>query len=254
MSRILSAAGALVDRIKINAVSRECRDGRALWIKRRRWTARPIMACANRFFRLAGNPVQALDDLAMWQRWEVDCFLRLHGAHFLAFADGAYAVAAEEVPGESLACHLNAGTLTPRMLEAAGGELRRAHAAECATFRGSWSHGDPHAGNFIYDAADDRARLIDFEVMHDPTICADERHADDLLILLQDMLGRIAAEQWLPNAHAFFAGYGRPEIVARLRKTLVMPHGLPRVWWAVRTTYLQSAELERRIRALRDSI
>src|ERR1700719_427466 len=109
MSRILSAAGALVDRIKINAVSRECRAGRALWIKRRRWAARPIMACANRFFRLAGNPVQALDDLATWQRWEVDCFLRLHGGHFLAFADGACAVAAEEVPGESLASHLNAG-------------------------------------------------------------------------------------------------------------------------------------------------
>jgi len=254
MSQILYAAGTLVDRIKINAVSRECRAGRALWIKRRRWTARPIMVCANRFFRLAGNPVQALDDLAMWQRWEVDCFLRLHGERFLAFADGACAVAAEEVPGESLSHHLNAGTLTPRMLEAAGLELRRAHSAECAAFRGPWSHGDPHAGNFVYDAAADRARLIDFELMHDPTVCADERHADDLLVLLQDMLGRIAAEHWLPNAHAFLAGYGRPEIVARLRKMLVMPRGLPRVWWAVRTTYLQSTELERRIVALRDSI
>ena len=77
MSRILSSAGALVDRIKINAVSREWREGRAVWIKRRRWTAAPIMACANHFFRLAGNPIQAIDKLAAWQRWEVDCFLRL---------------------------------------------------------------------------------------------------------------------------------------------------------------------------------
>jgi hypothetical protein len=254
MNRILSAAGVLVDRIKINAVSREWRDGRALWIKRRRWTARPIMACANRFFRLAGNPIQALDDPATWQRWEVDSFLRLHGGQYRAFADGARAVAVEEVPGESLSHHLHAGTLTPRMLEAAGRELRRAHAVECATFRGPWSHGDPHAGNFVYDAAADRTRLIDFEVMHDPAIGAEERHADDLLILLQDMLGRISAGQWLPLAHAFFAGYARPHIVARLRQKLVMPRGLPRVWWAVRTTYLQSAELERRIVALRDSI
>src|ERR1700685_626257 len=117
MSRILSSAGALVDRIKINAVSRECRDGRALWIKRRRWAARPIMACANRFFRLAGNPVLALDDLVAWPRWEVDCFLRLHGEQYQAFAEGASAVVAEEVPGESLSCHLTTGTLTPRMLE-----------------------------------------------------------------------------------------------------------------------------------------
>ena len=254
MSRILSTAGALVDRIKINAVSRECRDGRTLWIKRRRWTARPIMACANRFFRLAGNPVRALDDLATWQRWEVDCFLRLHGGEYRAFADGTCAVAAEEVPGESLSHHLKDGTLTPRMLEAAARELRRAHAAECETFRGPWSHGDPHAGNFVYDPATDRARLIDFEVMHDPAIGADERHADDLLILLQDMLGRIAADEWLPQAHAFLAGYGRPEIVARLREKLVVPRGFPRVWWAVRTTYLKSAEMERRIRALRESI
>ena len=254
MSRILCTAGAFVDRIKINTVSRECRAGRALWVKRRRWTARPIVACANRFFRLAGNPIHAFDDLAMWQHWEVNCFLRLHGEHFLAFADGACAVAAEEVPGDSLSHHLSAGTITPRMLESAGRELRRAHAAECTTLRGLWSHGDPHAGNFVYDPASDRARLIDFEVMHHPTICAEERHADDLLILLQDMLGRIPAGQWLPGAHAFLAGYGRAEIVARLPEKLVMPRGLPRVWWAVRTTYLKSAELERRLVALRNSI
>ncbi|MEI9892688.1 MAG: hypothetical protein WDN28_01915 [Chthoniobacter sp.] len=199
----------LVDRIKINAVSRECRDGRALWIKRRRWTARPIMACANRFFRLAGNPIRALDELAAWQRWEVDCFLQLHGGEYQAFAEGACTVAAEEVPGENLSHHLSRGTLTPRMLQAAARELRRAHEAECAVFLGPWSHGDPHAGNFVYDPATGRARLIDFEVMHHPTIRAEERHADDLLILLQDMVGRISAEQWMPGAHAFLAGYDR---------------------------------------------
>jgi hypothetical protein len=254
MSRIVSAAGALVDRIKINAVWRECRGDRALWIKQRRWTAQPIMACANQFFRVVGNPIRALDEIAMWQRWEVECFLQLHGGEFHAFAEGASAVVAEEVPGKNLSYHLGNGTLTPRMLEAAARELRRAHAAECATFRGPWSHGDPHAGNFVYDDATDRARLIDFEVMHHPTIGADERHADDLLIFLQDMVGRIAAGQWLPSAQTFLEGYGRPEIVVLLRKKLVVPAGLPRIWWAVRTTYLNTAELQRRIGALRESI
>ncbi|MEP6673191.1 MAG: hypothetical protein ABJF10_28840 [Chthoniobacter sp.] len=254
MSQIFSAAGALVDRIKINAVSRECRDGRALWIKRRRWTARPIMACANRFFRLAGNPIQALDELAIWQRWEVDCFLQLHGGEFQAFAEGACAVAAEEVPGKSLSHHLSHGTLSARMLEAAARELRRAHEAECATFHGPWSHGDPHSGNFVYEPSADRARLIDFEVMHHPTIGADERHADDLLIFLQDLVGRISIEQWMPSARAFLSAYDRQEIVVLLRQKLFVPRGLPRVWWAVRTTYLGAAELERRLRALRESI
>lgn len=254
MSQIFSTAGALVDRIKINAVSRECRDGRALWIKRRRWTARPIMACANRFFRLAGNPIQALEEPSAWQRWEVECFLQLHGGEYYAFAEGHAAVAAEEVPGKSLSLHLKQGTLTLPMVEAAARELRRAHEAECETLRGPWSHGDPHSGNFVYEEATDRARLIDFEVMHHPTIHAEARHADDLLIFLQDVVGRIAAEQWLPVAQAFLSSYGRPEIVALLRDSLVVPRGLPRVWWAVRTTYMGTAELERRVGELRESL
>ena len=60
MSRILTAAGALVDRIKINAISREVRGGHFVWIKRRRPIARPLLACANHFFGLAGTPVRAL--------------------------------------------------------------------------------------------------------------------------------------------------------------------------------------------------
>ncbi len=254
MSRILSSAGALVDRIKINAVSRESRDGRAVWIKRRRRTAAPIMACANHFFRLAGNPIQAIHELAAWQRWEVDCFLRLHGDGFRAFADGPRAVAADEVPGKSLSAHLTAGTLNSRMLAAAARELSRAHEASCPVFAGPWSHGDPHAGNFIYEPELDRARLIDFEVMHHPTISAEERHADDLLIFLQDVVGRISLEQWLPSAHTFLEAYDRPEIVARLREKLIVPRGIARVWWAVRTTYLGAAELRRRTEALRANL
>jgi hypothetical protein len=255
MSRILSAAGSLVDTIKINQLTRESRGGRTFWIKRRSWTAGPIMACANQFFHLAGNPIQALTDLPTWRGWEVECFLRLHGEHFQAYRDGAGAVAAEEVPGKNLSQHLNAGTLTVRMFAAAARELRRAHQQECTSFRdGSWSHGDPHAGNFVYEEATDRARLIDFEVMHHATMSAEERQADDLMVFLQDIMGRIAPEQWLPGAHAFLNAYACPEITARLREKLVVPRGLGRVWWAVRTTYLAPSELQRRIRALRASI
>ena len=254
MSRLLTAAGALVDRIKINALSREIRDGRPMWIKRRRAGAGPILACANRFFRIVGNPVQALADPAAWQRWEVECFLALHGAGFHARPDGPRTVAAEEVPGIDLSQHLQAGTLTGAMLAAAGRELRRAHARICADFAGPWSHGDPHLGNFVHEAAADRARLIDFEVRHHASLAADERHADDLLVLLQDLLGRSAPAPWLPSAHAFLAGYDRPAITARLREKLVAPRGAARLWWAVRTTYLAPAELTRRLAALRASL
>lgn len=247
--------GACVDRIKINAISREVRDGRVVWIKRRRRRAAPIVAAANRFFLLAGNPVQVLTDLPRWQRWEVDCFHGLHGDRFRAFADGDRGVGADEMPGISLTVPLDDGSLEPTMVAEAAWELRRAHGWKCAEMGGTWSHGDPHLGNFIFDRAERRARLIDFEVMHDPALSADERHADDLLVFLQDMVGRIAADRWLPNAHAFLDAYARPEIVAILLLRLVLPVRLfPRLWWKVRTTFLPAGELAARLAALRDSI
>ena len=110
------------------------------------------------------------------------------------------------------------------------------------------------SGNFIFDPADGRARLIDFEVMHHASLSADERHADDLVVFLQDLMGRTTSDRWLENARAFLEGYGRPEIVALLARKFVVPHGLARLWWSVRTTYLSRAELTRRIGELRASI
>ncbi len=254
MSHFFRVAGSVVDQIKINILSREIRDGRVMWIKRRRWAAGPITACANRFFDLAHNPVHALHDLAAWQRWEIGCFLRLHGEGFRAFPAGARAIAADEVPGRTLAAHLDDGTLSAPMLVAAARELRRAHACRCPEFGGAWSHGDPHAGNFIYDRATDRARLIDFEVMHHRSLPAEERHADDLLVFLQDLVGRVPAEEWLRSAWTFLEAYDQPEIAAQLQRRLVVPGGFARVWWAVRTTYLSPIELAGRVEALRASL
>ena len=243
-----------MDRIKINALTRETRDGRPVWIKRRRATAGPIMVLANRFFDVVGNPVHTLCDATLWQRWEVECFLHLHGDAYRAFRCGERAVGADELPGHSLSQHLDAGTLTPQMLAAAGRELRRAHERRCDEFGAAWSHGDPHLGNFIFDSEDGRARLIDFEVMHHASLSADERHADDLVVLLQDLMGRIAADRWLPCACAFLKAYGRAEIIALLARRFVLPRGLARLWWAVRTTYMSRPEMARRIGELRAAL
>lgn len=254
MSRLLTAAGTLVDRIKINAVSREMRADRVVWIKRRKRSAAPILACANEFFRLAGNPVRAIGNLAEWQSWEVQCFDQLHGGSYRAFAEGERGVGADEMPGVNLTVPLDADRLEPPMSAAAGRELRRAHGWPCPELPGGWSHGDPHLGNFIYDATTERARIIDFEVQHERNIGADARHADDLLVFLQDMIGRISAGRWLPNAHAFLAAYDRPEIVARLKPMLQLPQGIPRLWWMVRTSYLRGEELRQRLASLRSSL
>jgi hypothetical protein len=140
------------------------------------------------------------------------------------------------------------------MLAAAGAELRRAHSLACEAFRSAWSHGDPHLGNFIFDPAENRARLVDFEVRHSFSLPADVRHADDLLVLLQDLVGRIAAETWLPFATTFLHAYARPEITALLRPRLALPGGFARIWWAVRTTYMPTRELHRRLLELREAL
>ena len=221
----------------------------AVWCKRQRAAAWLVMRVANGFFRLAENPVEALVRRADWQAWEVECFELLHGPGFTADVAGA-AVRLAVLPGASLSEALKAGCLAPGMLAAAGVELRRAHGLRCGYFGEAWSHGDPHSGNYIFDAATGRARLIDFELRHRRELSAVERHADDLLVLLQDVCGRCTAEAWLPLALAFLQSYARPEVVAVLRGRLRVPGGWGRLWWGVRTSWMRRAELERRIGAL----
>ena len=82
-------------------------------------------------------------------------------------------------------------------------------------------------------------------------LAEEERHADDLLVMLQDVCGRCAADAWMPLAGALLDGYGRPEIVALLVDKLRVPRGIPRLWWAVRTTWMPRTELESRLALLR---
>jgi hypothetical protein len=49
---------------------------------------------------------------------------------------------AGQLPGDNLWEHMNRGTLTPRILKAAGSEYRRAHHFKSEDFGSGWSHGD----------------------------------------------------------------------------------------------------------------
>src|SRR5438067_2739492 len=110
MGRLLTAAGSAIDGIKINASSNEVREGRAVWVKRRRRGSGWVVRCANVFFRLARQPVFVWIRPEDWQRWEIGCFQKLHGENFRAFADGGRTVCAEKMPGKSIAQHFVDGT------------------------------------------------------------------------------------------------------------------------------------------------
>ena len=109
--------------------------------------------------------------------------------------------------------------------------------------------------NVIYDEKTRRARLIDFEIMHEKSLPATTRHADDLLIFLLDMVDRVPTRQWLPFTAWFVKAYAdRDYVIAELQKRLVIPSGLSLIWWNVRTNFAKTGKVERRLRALRNAI
>lgn len=228
-------------------------DGRHFWLKRRPLKARLIMHGANVFFRLTRNPVRAVACRNDWTTWETQTFQMLHGPDFTGVVNNDGAVQFDILPGEDTSALLATGKLTPEIIASIGIELKRAHGFESGYYGAAWSHGDCHTGNFLFDPSENRARLIDFEIRHLRSLPEDVRHADDLLIVLQDVCGRCAERDWLPLAHAFLGGYAPSAPIKQTLKTrLHIPHGFPRLWWAVRTTWMKREELESRIGALRE--
>jgi hypothetical protein len=251
---LAEAADHAINSIKINSINVGTRAGRQMWIKRRRFGSELIAGQANLFFQLAKGRVHVWIDPRKWQHWEVYCFRLLQGPEFSAFPEEARTVCMDLLPGQHLCEHLKRGTLTMSALRSAGRELRRAHQLWCSELDDWWSHGDPHLDNVIYDPVADRARLIDFEVVHDRALPAIVRHADDLLVFLQDLVCRVPAERWLPLALSFIEAYDRPEVIAELTKLLFVPTGIPALWWKLRTENFERSELVRRVNALRSAL
>jgi hypothetical protein len=243
-----------IDNIKINALAIERRDGREVWAKRRRKGSEYIARVANCFFRLAHDPIHVCVSPEEWQRRETCCFELLYDRRFQAFVDGSRALCFDQLPGLSLRVHAERGTLSPAMLMSAGREFRRAHGLWCEQMHGFWSHGDAQLSNVIYEEADDRSRLIDFEVVHDLSLSADARHAQDLLLLLLDLASYVDAAKWLPFALSFLQGYDRRRVFDELQGQLVLDGGLQWFWRRLRTGFLSRAEFGERIQALRRAV
>jgi len=90
--------------------------------------------------------------------------------------------------------------------------------------------------------------------MHQRSLPAEARHADDLLVFLLDMVGSVSSRQWLPFALCFLNAYGAADVIAELRKRLVLPGGLAWIWWEVRTNFTKPAKVTRRLERLRTEI
>ena len=245
-----NAADRLVDSLKINSVSEQTRRGRRVIKKRRTVYSEPLAELANAYFRMAGIPIRFWAKIEDWRRWEVKSFNLLHGDQFHARASGKNIVLADKLPGRSLTEHLKEGTLKREMMEAAGVELRRAHELWSDEFRGPWSHGDAGTNNVLFDENSGRARLIDFEIVHQKSLPTKSRQADDLLVFLLDLLALAPNRQWLTLVLAFLNAYHKTSVLVQLRKELAIPTGMAWIWWGVRTSFANPAKVKRRLQKI----
>ena len=249
-----NAANRLVDSLKINSTSEKVRRGRRVVIKRRTGYSEPLAELTNLYFRMAGIPIRFWAKIHDWQQWELECFRMLNGDRFHTRLSGANGVCADKLPGKNLWDHLTKGTLARKMIEAAGHELRRAHQFRSAHFRGPWSHGDAGMNNVIYDEKSNRARLIDFEIVHKRSLGAKSRHADDLLVFLLDLIAVAPNRQWLSMALWFLNAYENADAIAELEDQLALPSGIAWIWWGVRTSFANPAKVKRRLEKIRDVV
>ncbi len=98
-------------------------------------------------------------------------------------------------------------------------------------------------------------RLIDFEVVHQRWMPAMARHVEDVLSFLQDLLGCAPEGTWLPSAQRFLEAYGcGPAMRDALRTRLLLPKGVPKVWWWIRTNYVPFRSIRRRLEELRETL
>src|ERR1043166_9340227 len=244
------AAARFVDSLKINSVSEKVLHGRRVVIKRRNGYGEQLADLSNLYFRMAGIPIRFWAKAKDWRRWEVECFKMLNGDRFRAWASGEKTVCADKLPGENLWERLVQGTLTQRMVEAAGHEFRRAHQFRSDEFRGPWSHGDAGTNNVIYDDKAGRARFIDFEIVHDKSLRAKTRQADDLLVFLLDLIAVAPTPQWLTLALSFLNAYGNTPVICELEDQLAVPNGIAWIWWGVRTSFANPAKVKRRLQKI----
>ena len=249
-----NAAARFVDSLKINSVSEKVRRGRRVVIKRRNEYGEQLADLANLYFRMAAIPIRFWAKAENWQRWEAGCFKMLNGDRFRAWASGDKTVCADKLPGKSLWEHLERRRLTCEMVEAAGHEFRRAHQFRSDEFRGPWSHGDAGTNNVIYDEKTGRAWLIDFEIVHDKSLPAKSRQADDLLVFLLDLIAVAPNPQWLTLALSFLNAYGNAAVICELEDELALPNGMAWIWWGVRTSFANPAKVKRRLEKIRDVI
>jgi hypothetical protein len=242
-----------MNRIRINQVQQDMRQGAPVFIKRRRAGAPIVTWVANRFLALAHSGICMFVRAGEWMDWEIHCAQLLYPDRRSVKGAGK-TVIIPKVSGNSLRELLSRDdTDVNKAFILAARELRRAHQVQCSYYKAAWSHGDLHLDNVICDLNAERAVLIDFDTRHEVRIGQTQRHSDDLKVVLLDLIS-LSDDKWSPLAGAFIEEYREGSVLKELSSQLFVPRGFARLLWYARTNGSSIDRIEPRLQRLREII
>jgi tRNA A-37 threonylcarbamoyl transferase component Bud32 len=209
-----------------------------------------MIFAGNAYLGRSGSWLRMHVSATAWAAYEITRHRALHGEASAGHLD-ARTIWTTHLEGESLTSLVGrAFDDETRAMRAAGREIGRAHRQFVDGL--AFSHGDLHLSNLLWDSAQNRAWMIDFETPHDANRAAHERHADDIQALLLDVLAKVRDdERTKALAAALVEGYRRerPDADAVLRAASARLHVetgvLSRSLQLVRTRGLKAREAER---------
>jgi len=157
---------------------------------------------------------------------------------------GTNAVCLAKIPGR-ISGSTEARDDHPAHAATPGNELRRAHQLWSDEYTARGRTAMRSMSNFIYDKRTHRVGMIEFEMMHKRRLPAAVRHADDSAGVFAG-LGRVCLATALVAAGALgFSGRTSPEVMIELSKRLVVPRGVARIWWNVRSNFVGAPKIGR---------
>ena len=254
IERVQRVIASLMNRVRVNHVEQSTREGAPVFVKRRRAGGQIVIWFANRFLALAQSGACMFVRADEWTDWEVHCAELLYPGRPGVTVGPGQAVTIPKVCGISLRTLLHRdGTDAVGAFKIAARELRRVHQIHCGYYQAAWSHGDLHLDNIVCDLPAERAVLIDFDMRHEFRIGRTERQADDLKVVLLELIG-VSDDRWQEVGTAFIVEYGERSILNELSRQLFVPRGFARLLLYIRTNGSSIRRIEPRLRSLRQVI
>lgn len=202
---------------KLCEVRPEMRDGVAGWRKRRLKRVALLIPPGNLFMGVMSSGCRMLG--SGWAEHEVAVFRRSHQNFAAPGILDRQTIWLPQLPGRELR-----QTPSNDAILAAFHELGRFHRLADRSI-----HGDPHAGNFLYDATSRRCRIIDFETTLPNRMEAPQGRARHFAILALDLWKRHARN--LEDFKCWQDAYGNDENFCPVGCLFRNPGCLLRGYW-----------------------